>query len=246
MSYARIAATLATMALVLSATPVLAERDPRCKVPGAVCTIDGQLLQPAEETVVEGPPDISLTNDPRAVEWRRQQALAMPPDTSGTPESPVVAVDMKQVHFTDAKPILDPIAGRVRLPLRAVAEAMGADVRWDPAKQQVTVRRDGLTVELWVGNTTARVNGKPLFVDAPPIIVPPGRVMVPLRFIAEAFGANVDWVGDKPPETHPWWTGRYQVWIWVPWGYWGTTPMVGRRDGWVMYTREGRIDLQGN
>lgn len=217
------------------------EFDPRCRVPGALCTGDGRLLQPAEE-VTELPELPWFTGDPRVEEWDRQQMLAMSTMTSGTPESPVVAVDMKQVQFPDARPVLDAEIGRVRIPLRAVSEAMGADVKWDPAERKVTVSRDGLVVELWVDRYEARVNGAVLPLDAPPVIVPPGRVMVPLRFISEAFGATVDWVGDQPPPGYGRWRGRYQVWIWIPWGYWGTYGLADRTDGWVMYTREGRID----
>lgn len=51
-----------------------------------------------------------------------------------------------------------------------------------------------------------------------------GRTLVPLRFIAEAFGAKVDWVGANGPDDPRVprdWPGKYQIWIWSPWGYWG-------------------------
>lgn len=37
------------------------------------------------------------------------------------------------------------------------------------------------------------VNFKEYFMDSPPIIVKPGRVMVPIRFIAEAIDSKVLW-----------------------------------------------------
>lgn len=165
----------------------------------------------------------------------------MPVNFSGTPKHPLVVVDMDMVNFCgnkaepvvspytnvvefpcdEALPLLDPQTNRTMIPIRFVSEAMGMDVKWSGTRQTVTIRRDGLTVELQVGNTTASVNGKAVPVDAPPLVVPPGRVLVPLRFVSDAFGAKVDWVGEESPDGDPAW-GKYQVWIWVPWGYWGT------------------------
>jgi hypothetical protein len=45
---------------------------------------------------------------------------------------------------------------------------------------------------LVVGSNTATFNGRSFAVDAPPILVE-GRVMVPIRVIAEIFGAEIDW-----------------------------------------------------
>ncbi|MFO7173594.1 MAG: copper amine oxidase N-terminal domain-containing protein [Bacillota bacterium] len=163
----------------------------------------------------------------------KEQGEAMPVNYSGTPEHPIVVVDMDLVNFCgdkaepvvpgttnivefpcdEALPWIDPRTNRTMIPIRFVSEAMGMEVKWDAATQTVTVRRDGLTVQLQVGNTTAQVNGQAIPVDAPPIVVPPGRVMVPLRFISEAFGAKVDWIGDEEesPDGKPGW-GKYQIW----------------------------------
>ena len=45
---------------------------------------------------------------------------------------------------------------------------------------------------LTVGTNTASFNGRSFIIDAPPILVG-GRVMVPIRVIAEIFGAEIDW-----------------------------------------------------
>lgn len=54
------------------------------------------------------------------------------------------------------------------------------------------------TVTLQVGKDVALVDGRERRLDAPPVNLPPGRVMVPLRFVAEAMGAKVYWVGKEP------------------------------------------------
>jgi len=45
-----------------------------------------------------------------------------------------------------------------------------------------------------LGNKIAYVNGNPVVLDVAPFTVEPqGRTVVPIRFIAETFGAQVDW-----------------------------------------------------
>jgi len=52
--------------------------------------------------------------------------------------------------------------------------------------------KTGITVIITIGQGTATTNGVASAVDAPPFITN-GRTMVPLRFISESLGAQVDW-----------------------------------------------------
>lgn len=156
-----------------------------------------------------------------------RQARSFQSNNSGTADNPLVIVDMDLVTFPDAQPYLDHEINRVRVPIRFVAEAMGADVGWDEASQTVTIDREGLQIKLVINQSTAIVNGRTIQIDASAKLVQ-NRTMVPLRFISEAFGAKVDWVGtDEPVPDHSEW-GDYQVWIWIPWGYWGTANIQER------------------
>lgn len=88
--------------------------------------------------------------------------------------------------------------GRTLLPIRYVAEPLGAGVSWDGDAQMVTVNLEDKDIELWIGQNRARVNGTYQYIDpmnhsVVPIIVPPGRTMLPLRFVAETLGCRVDW-----------------------------------------------------
>ncbi|NPV91778.1 MAG: hypothetical protein HPY50_13505 [Firmicutes bacterium] len=88
--------------------------------------------------------------------------------------------------------------GRTMLPIRYVTEPLGATLDWDGAAQKVTVKLGNRTIELWIGNNTARVNGREVLIDPAnpqvmPISVPPGRAMLPLRFISENLGCQVGW-----------------------------------------------------
>ncbi|MDO9535639.1 MAG: fibronectin type III domain-containing protein [Bacillota bacterium] len=96
----------------------------------------------------------------------------------------------------DTTPII--ADNRTLLPIRYVAEAIGASVVWNPSEQKTTIILKGDVIELWVGNNTARVNGQNRLIDSmnsnvKPLIIPPGRIMLPLRFISENLGCTVDW-----------------------------------------------------
>ncbi|HEY3366066.1 MAG TPA: copper amine oxidase N-terminal domain-containing protein [Symbiobacteriaceae bacterium] len=79
------------------------------------------------------------------------------------------------------------------------------------------------TIILTVGKNSALVDGQEVPLDAPPVIVPPGRTMVPVRFISEVMGAKVYWIGSDPiyPDVVTGaLAGRYQVHIYTPlWPY---------------------------
>ncbi len=86
--------------------------------------------------------------------------------------------------------------GRTMVPLRFIAEAFGAQVEWIPETKGINItlslKSVVTTIGLQVGNPTAIVNGQVVTLDVAPVIVN-GRTFVPLRFVAEAFGAKVDW-----------------------------------------------------
>jgi len=83
--------------------------------------------------------------------------------------------------------------GRTYLPLRYVGYGLGAEVAWDGQAQRATLTKDGKTVQVTVGSKSLLVNGRAVPMDVVPEVVPPGRIMLPYRFIAEALDARVDW-----------------------------------------------------
>lgn len=85
--------------------------------------------------------------------------------------------------------------GRTMVPIRAVSEALGADVGWDAAARQVTLVRAGVTIVMTVGSETAYVNGEAVEMDVAPYIKD-GRTLIPARYVAEFFGQKVDWDGE--------------------------------------------------
>jgi outer membrane protein assembly factor BamB len=97
----------------------------------------------------------------------------------------------------DSPPIIK--NSRTLLPIRAVVEALGGSVGWDATERKVTVSLGSKTIELWIGKSTAKVNGADIPIDAAnPKVVPEiisSRTMLPLRFITENLGCDVQWDG---------------------------------------------------
>lgn len=82
--------------------------------------------------------------------------------------------------------------GRTLVPLRAIFEAMCITPEWDDITKTVSAKNDTSSVVLKIGSETASVNGKPVVLESPGILVN-GSTMVPARFVAEAFGSQVRW-----------------------------------------------------
>lgn len=91
----------------------------------------------------------------------------------------------------DPPPFL--LEGRVLVPLRLVGENLGLEVNWDGGREMVTLNRPGLPeVKLVVGEKAAAIGGRAVSLEVAPVIRQ-GRVYVPLRFVTEAMGAEVNW-----------------------------------------------------
>jgi multiple sugar transport system substrate-binding protein len=84
------------------------------------------------------------------------------------------------------------IEGRTMVPVRWVAEALGATVVWDGNKQAVLVNSSADKAGAKSGEIQLVVNNKVVKPDVAPVIVD-GRTMVPVRWVAEALGSTVGW-----------------------------------------------------
>ena len=81
---------------------------------------------------------------------------------------------------------------RTMVPIRAVAEALGADVEWMEGSNQVIMTRAGKTVVMALDSTIAMVDGKPVKMDVAPY-AEENRTYIPARYVAEFFGQTVSW-----------------------------------------------------
>ncbi|MCG6170959.1 copper amine oxidase N-terminal domain-containing protein [Anoxybacillus sp. LAT_35] len=99
-----------------------------------------------------------------------------------------------KVLQTDTSPIM--VNNRILVPFRAIAQSTGANVFWNANTKQVTVQKNKKVIFLTVQSSTATINDQTVTLDASPIIYK-GRTLVPIRFIAEALDANVQWTGKE-------------------------------------------------
>ncbi|NLX87993.1 MAG: hypothetical protein GXZ09_01115 [Syntrophomonadaceae bacterium] len=94
----------------------------------------------------------------------------------------------------DVAPVI--LHSRTYLPIRYVAEPLGAAIQWDATQQKATVIFNGITVEMVIYSNMAWVNG----VETPisndflvTAIVENGRILVPVAFVATSLGCDVAW-----------------------------------------------------
>ena len=75
--------------------------------------------------------------------------------------------------------------GYTMVPVRFIAEALGASVTWDAVGRKVGIDLDGRHFELVIGQL---VSGTPVAAT-----IKDSRTFVPLRYVMESFGAEVGW-----------------------------------------------------
>jgi hypothetical protein len=104
----------------------------------------------------------------------------------------------EQENKLDAPPYIKD--GRTMLPMRFIGEAIGATVGWIPEGKTVVYDFDTIHIELQIGSKEALVKrgetSETIEMDVAPEIKN-GRTFVPLRFVTETLGAEVEWI----PET---------------------------------------------
>ncbi len=114
---------------------------------------------------------------------------------AAAPAEPEVRVNGSLVTFADVKPYTD-LRGRVMVPVRFVAETLGAEVTWNGESRTVRIARDGAVMEIPIGSRSVRVTwgGKTaeLEMDTEAVLYR-DRTMIPIRAVAEALGAYVDY-----------------------------------------------------
>lgn len=81
---------------------------------------------------------------------------------------------------------------RTYIPLRKVSEALGYDVDYKEETKDITISNEETTVKMNLESKSYTVNDKELEMDVFPILEDDVTV-VPVRFVAEAFGLDVEW-----------------------------------------------------
>ena len=156
--------------LLKPAIPLLRSAGYTVHVAGGIKSAEGEVLEP--------------------LEWTFTTAGVVKTARIGTSINPLLRLNGEYVSFPDVQPYTRGV--RTYVPMRGLFELIGAEMNWDGVHRKVTAAAAGNTVILNVGKNTAWLNGQETALDAVPEIVN-GRVMLPLRFAAEALGASVTW-----------------------------------------------------
>jgi len=110
-----------------------------------------------------------------------------------------VIIDGKEIAF-DQEPIIE--SSRTLVPMRAIFEALGAEVEWFSESQKIVASKSGSEITMEIGNKNMIVlekdidasenKTKTIILDVPPKIMG-SRTLVPLRAVSEVFDADVVW-----------------------------------------------------
>lgn len=124
--------------------------------------------------------------------------------SSATDEINLV-IEGKKVE-ADVPPVIKD--GRTLVPVRVIAEQMGAKVDWNQASQTATILHQQKEIKLQLNNKRASIDSKGVSLDTPPQIFQ-NRMLLPLRFVGEALGSTVGWdkesrtvVANRPVRVH--------------------------------------------
>lgn len=116
------------------------------------------------------------------------------PQATYAAESPITVYIQDEELSFDQPPVIT--NGRVLVPFRPIAEGLGINVTWDAKTKRVTAQYESpfksKTVIIPVNGKTATVDGATVSLDVPAKIIN-GRIMVPIRFLTQSFGAKVNW-----------------------------------------------------
>ncbi len=136
------------------------------------CLVSLQILKPATSISAK---TLALTYD------GKQHIYNKPPIT--------LEIDKNKIEM-DMPPVQ--IDGRTLVPTREIFEPMGASVEWKEKEKKIFINHGDKLIVLEVNNSNGWVEGELKKLDAPPKIIN-NKVMLPLRFISETLGYNVDW-----------------------------------------------------
>lgn len=110
--------------------------------------------------------------------------------------------------WIDTAPVL--IENRAMLPIRHLAEPLGWTFEWTPYEvagvqyRMTTISKGNTRVRVWIDHPMAQISHDggenwenrridPENPQVRPLIMGPGRTMLPLRFVAENLGYTVNW-----------------------------------------------------
>ncbi len=102
----------------------------------------------------------------------------------------IVKINGDEVFFEDQEPEI--VDGRTLVPLRGVFDSMGFDVSWDDVSRSAKISNSLNDITMTENIKRVTANTKTIEIDVAPQIMG-GRLMIPLRAVAESVDADVEW-----------------------------------------------------
>ena len=145
----------------------------------------------------------SSTDDHRFTDSAKllDYGFAHAPQVQSVPDDIKVTLNGGEISFSDEHPVI--VDNRTLVPLRSVMEAMGKTVEWNSETRTITVSDELATVKLTVDSDIMYVrntDNQQVSIGVPPQIIN-GRACLPIRAVAEAFGAAVGWESETKTVT---------------------------------------------
>lgn len=101
-----------------------------------------------------------------------------------------VRINGDNVIFDDQTPEI--VDGRTLVPLRGVFDSMGFDVNWDESTRSAKISNSLNDITMTENIKRVTANARTIEIDVAPQIMG-GRLMIPLRAVAESINADVEW-----------------------------------------------------
>ncbi len=90
--------------------------------------------------------------------------------------------------------------GTTLVPVRIISEYFDSVVKWDLETNRISISNGNDTIVMEIGNKHAKINDREVLMDEPPVIFE-DFIYVPVRFISEALGVNIEYSDGKYLET---------------------------------------------
>lgn len=110
------------------------------------------------------------------------------------PQTIKLFVDGIEITNLPANPII--INDCVLVPVREILEKFNADLEWRGDAKELLISKNDTHVLLTVNETVAKVNGEEKILLSPATLINE-KLMVPVRFIGETFGFEIEWKDGK-------------------------------------------------
>ncbi len=123
--------------------------------------------------------------------YKRGGAIQFGAEPEYVPAARVISVTLNGRKLTfDQDPVME--SDRVLVPMRAIFEALGANVLWNSEEQAALAEKDGKIIIITIDSPYMTAGGKQITLDVPARLIG-DRTMVPVRAVSEAFDCDVGW-----------------------------------------------------